>query len=91
MVEVVVVVVMGEVGCRGGAETVAFRNHFGLVFVTGTMVRGCPDFSVLFSTHHTEDNRLESFAHADLSPGVLAFVSGHAVKGTGFDQNRMLQ
>lgn len=78
-------------GVGGGAETVAFRNHFEVVFVTGTMERGCPDFSVLFSTHHTEHNRLESFARTDLSPGVLAFVSGHAVKGTGFDQNRMLQ
>lgn len=55
------------------------------------MVRGCPDLSVLFSTQHTEDNWLESFAHTDLSPGVLALVSGHAVKGTGFDRNRMLQ
>lgn len=70
---------MGEVQCWGGRVggesrwMGAFRNHFRLVFMTGTMVRGCPDISALFSTHHTEDNRLESFAHTDLSPGVLAF------------------
>lgn len=70
-----------------GSETVAFRNHFELVYVTGTMVCGCPDFSALFRSRHTEHNRLESFVHADLSPGVLAFVSGRAVKGTGLDQS----
>lgn len=71
---------------RGGGEgvkTAAFRNHFRLVLVTGSMVLGCPHFSVLFCTRSTEDNRLEGFARTDLGPAVLAFVVGRAVRGNG--------
>lgn len=74
-----------------GAQTAAFRNCFRLVFVTGTMVRGCPVFSVLFCTRHTEHNQLESFVHAGLNQSASAFVSDHAAKGTGIGPNAMLQ
>lgn len=60
-----------------GAQTVAFRNYFRLVFVTGTMVRGCPVFSVLFCTRNTEHSQLESFVQAGLSHCFRPCCSGN--------------
>lgn len=76
----------------GKAETVAFRNYFGLVSVTGTVVWSCPDFSVLFSALAAQSTISRKVLRTVTRPGVfkLCFQAVLLREQVATNQSRML-